>query len=230
MDALAAAEAALMEATKGSSPDGNEHDGGGGVTFGGVSTTAGLGNDADADDAALNPLVPLRRLADEEMMMTTTTDGDGMDDDVMGLRRTRRHGGGYGGEDDARTTGEDGDDARAEEFAFAETLSRVKREGIGAGAAAAMFEDACWLRARELRTRAEARRRRAPSVAKKDVEEAEALEREAHSWSLIYHLLGDGATVERESAAREADILDATPRVNGGAEGDFLPPPLRSRV
>ena len=231
MDALAAAEAALMEATKGSSPDGNERDGGGGggVTFGGVSTTAGLGNDADADDAALNPLVPLRRLADEEMM-TTTTDGGGMDDDVMGLRRTRRRGGGYGGEDDARTTGEDGDDARAEEFAFAETLSRVKREGIGAGAAAAMFEDACWLRARELRTRAEARRRRAPSVAKKDVEEAEALEREAHSWSLIYHLLGDGATVERESAAREADILDATPRVNGGAEGDFLPPPLRSRV
>lgn len=34
-------------------------------------------------------------------------------------------------------------------------------------------------------------------MAKREVGEAEALEREAHSWSLIYHLLGDGATVER---------------------------------
>lgn len=122
------------------------------------------------------------------------------------------------------------DDARAEERAFAEVLRRVKMEGVGAGGAAAMFEDACWLRARELRTRADARGRSAPTRANEEIEAAEALEREAHSWSLIYHLLGDGATVERESAGREIEILSATPREEGGARGDFLPPPLRSRV
>ena len=162
---------------------------------------------ANDDGDALNPLVPLRALDDETL---------------ASARATRES------DADARTTVED--DVRAEEFAFAEALMRVKREGAGAGGAAAMFEDACRLRARELRTRAEARRRRAPSVAKREVGEAEALEREAHSWSLIYHLLGDGATVERESAEKETEVLRATPREEGGTRGDFLPPPLRSRL
>jgi len=167
---------------------------------------------------ALNPLVPVD--APDAMMV---------DDRGYGASSATRAGFGVGGEGEGAAASAE-DDERAEEFAFAEVLSRVKREDIGAGAAAAMFEDACWLRARELRTRSETRRRRAPSLANKDVEEAEALEREAHSWSLIYHLLGDGATVERESAAKELELLDATPRVDGGASGDFLAPPLRSRL
>lgn len=167
---------------------------------------------------ALNPLVPVD--APDAMVV---------DDRGYGASAATRAGFGVGGEGEGAAASAE-DDERAEEFAFAEVLSRVKREGIGAGAAAAMFEDACWLRARELRTRSETRRRRAPSLANKDVEEAEALEREAHSWSLIYHLLGDGATVERESAAKELELLDATPRVDGGASGDFLAPPLRSRL
>ena len=99
-------------------------------------------------------------------------------------------------------------------------LSRVKREGIGAGAAAAMFEDACWLRARELRMRSEAKRRRAPSLANKDVEEAEVLEREAHSWSLI-SIYSVTAPPSNESAAKELELLDATP--SGRRERRFSP-------
>jgi nuclear pore complex protein Nup107 len=173
---------------------------------------------AGDDTRALNPLVPVSSYV--------ASDGDG--GEAFGARK------GLAGDGSANaaaaSAANDGDDARAEEFAFAEVLAKVKTEGASAGAAAAMFEDACWLRARELRMRAEARRRRAPSAAAKDVVEAEALEREAHSWSLIYHLLGDGATVERESAGREIEMLNATPREDGGARGNFLPPPLRSRL
>ena len=191
---------------------------------------------ADGEDAsyargdergALNPLVPVD--APDAMVMDDRGDG-ALAAAAAAMREGFGGGLGAEGEGAASAAASAEDDERAEEFAFAEVLSRVKREGIGAGAAAAMFEDACWLRARELRTRSEAKRRRAPSLANKDVEEAEVLEREAHSWSLIYHLLGDGATVERESAAKELELLDATPRVDGGASGDFLAPPLRSRL
>jgi len=130
----------------------------------------------------------------------------------------------------AFASGDEDDDARAEEFAFCEIVGKVKNGECSSGAAAAAFEDACWLRARELRVRGDARRRTAPTLAAKDASDANALEREAHSWSLMYHLLGDGATVERESAERENDMVNATPREEGGARGDFLPPPLRSRV
>lgn len=177
------------------------------------------GDDDDgavSDDAALNPLVPFPIEGREAWM----DDRDAWDGGARTLGVAEASG--EGGEAD--------EDARAEERAFAEVLSRVAREGVGAGAAAAMFEDACWLRARELRTRAEVTRRRTPARARAEAEEAEALEREAHSWSLMYHLLGDGATVERESASREIEVLLSTPREEGGARGDFLPPPLRSRV
>ena len=65
---------------------------------------------ASDDGDALNPLVPLRALDDETLATT---------------RATRES------DADARATVED--DVRAEEFAFAEALMRVKREGAGAG-------------------------------------------------------------------------------------------------
>ena len=68
---------------------------------------------ANDDGDALNPLVPLRALDDETL---------------ASARATRES------DADARTTVED--DVRAEEFAFAEALMRVKREGAGAGGAA----------------------------------------------------------------------------------------------
>lgn len=114
------------------------------------------------------------------------------------------------------------DDVCVEEFVFVEVLMWVKWEGVGAGGAAAMFEDACWLWAWELWMWVEVWRWWVLSVVKCEVGEVEVLEWEVYLWLLIYYLFGDGATVERESAEKEIEVLCVMLREEGGMRGDFF--------
>ena len=120
-------------------------------------------------------------------------------------------------------------------------LAAADRNEIAAGAAAACFESACWERAYELRDAATSAVHRTHKAAELSAE-ADALEREAGTWSLIWFLLGDGAVAERENAASEADareVMRARQTLGGDPASVYdtgvenpkpTPPPLSARV
>ena len=108
-------------------------------------------------------------------------------------------------------------------------------------AAKACFESACWERAYELRDAATSAVHRTHKAAELSAE-ADALEREAGTWSLIWFLLGDGAVAERENAASEADareVMRARQTLGGDPASVYdtgvenpkpTPPPLSARI
>ena len=104
---------------------------------------------------------------------------------------------------------DDAPHARREEFTFADVVSRVKRGEIRPGEAPAAFEEACWTRAGELRAEAASAATDRAARAAELTDAADRLESEAATWSLVWFLLGDGATTERARAAAERDARDA---------------------
>ena len=137
---------------------------------------------------------------------------------------------------------DDAPHARREEFTFADVVSRVKRGEMRPGEAPAAFEEACWTRAVELRAEAASAATDRAARAAELTDAADRLESEAATWSLVWFLLGDGATTEREHAAAERDARDAiaarqaaggdpASRFGGGAPNPApLPAPLSARV
>ena len=137
---------------------------------------------------------------------------------------------------------DDAPHARREEFTFADVVSRVKRGEIRPGEAPAAFEEACWTRAGELRAEAASAATDRAARAAELTDAADRLESEAATWSLVWFLLGDGATTERARAAAERDARDAVAarqaaggdpasRFGGGAPNPApLPAPLSARV